>query len=101
MPLTRSAIKKMRQDERRTAHNRSIRTRVRNLLGTVRKSKDGTRLPEVYSLLDRAAKTRVIHPRAASRLKSRIAKVATAKPYLATAKAQGATAPAAIAAAPS
>lgn len=75
MPLLDSAIKKLRQDRRKTKVNDRIRNQFKRALSLMRKKPTKTQLAKVSSLLDRAAKTHVIHENKASRLKSRLARL--------------------------
>ncbi|HUF60933.1 MAG TPA: 30S ribosomal protein S20 [Verrucomicrobiales bacterium] len=78
MANTKSALKRVRQTARRTAANRQLRTRVRTFRRKVdaaiasgdRDTVDSA-LAELFSAADKAARRRVIHPNAASRIKSR------------------------------
>lgn len=79
MPIIRSAIKKVRKDAVRTARNRQRENSVKKLLKQARKSPNAKNLSAVFSALDKAAKVKIIHPNKASRLKSRLAKLAAAK----------------------
>ncbi len=81
MANTRSAKKRIRQTERRTLHNRMIRSRFRTAIRRFREavaSGDLERVKAAFaratSLLDKAAKVGVIHPNAAARRKSRLAR---------------------------
>ena len=76
-----SAIKRIRQDERRTEVNRRNKTRLRHQVRTMRrlltaKDLDGATkaLPATYSLIDRSAKLGVIKKNTAARYKSRLVK---------------------------
>ena len=68
----------MRQARVRTAHNRTERSRLRTALKKVR-SAAGAEVETAYAdavqLLDRAGRKRLIHPNAAARQKSRLAKL--------------------------
>lgn len=82
MANTKSAIKMVRQAEKRRAENRSVRTRVRSAskaasaaVGTPTSTEA---LRTAQSVIDRAAKRGVLHPRAAARRKSRLARLANA-----------------------
>lgn len=81
MANTRSAKKRIRQTERRTLHNRMIRSRFRTAIRRFREALAGgdaalarERFAKATSLLDKAAKVGVIHPNAAARHKSRLAR---------------------------
>jgi small subunit ribosomal protein S20 len=74
-----SAIKRMRQDERRTVYNRQNKTRLRHQIRAMRRlitSKDAKGalelLPKTFSLIDRAAKTGIIKQNTAARYKSKL-----------------------------
>ncbi len=77
MPHHKQFVKSLRQDAKRRLANRSQRARLRHAISDQRDEVDPTKaaalLPDVASLLDRAAKTHLIHPRKADRLKSRLA----------------------------
>lgn len=78
MPNIKSAKKRYRQSLRRRAHNRSIRseirTRIRKLLATESAAEAEVAVKQLYSLLDKAAGRRILHPNAASRQKARLAR---------------------------
>ena len=77
MPRHTQFKKSLRKDAKRRTENRSKRARLRLALRHYRALSDPqaaeTALPKVVSLLDKGAKTHLIHPRSASRLKSRLA----------------------------
>ena len=74
-----SALKAHRQSARHAEHNQDVRSRIRTLARKVeaavaaKDSKAATAfLNEAFSVWDKAAKTGIIHWRAASRKKSRL-----------------------------
>ena len=76
-----SAIKKMRQDEKRRIRNKSYKTRVKNVVKEVEEAlKDQNReaaeqaFQNAVSVLDRVASKGIIHKNKAARKKSRLAK---------------------------
>ncbi len=75
MPITKSAIKKLRQDKKRTIVNRAVKDGYKVLVKKFRKQPKSEQLAGVYEALDRAAKKHVIHPNRAARLKSRLSKL--------------------------
>ena len=83
MPNIRAAKKRMRQSEKARARNRAQRTRMRRTIKKVRQAESAQEAAAAYrdatSALDRAARKHLIHPNAAARLKSRLAKVVKAK----------------------
>jgi small subunit ribosomal protein S20 len=76
MPVTISAKKALRRDQQRTIVNRRIRLQLKKALKRARTNPTNKVLSQTASVLDRAAKKRVIHPSKAARLKSRLAKLA-------------------------
>lgn len=77
MPRIESAKKRMRQAHAHAAQNRTQRSRLRSALKKVRTA-SGAELEaafaEAVQLLDRAGRKHLIHPNAAARHKSRLAK---------------------------
>jgi len=82
VPRIESAKKRMRQGITRAALNRTQRSKLRTALKKVRAAA-GAEAESAYAdavkLLDRAGRTRLIHPNAAARQKSRLAKALAAK----------------------
>ena len=76
MPNVKSAEKRMRTNAIRAERNRAFRSRLRTALKKVRTAENTeagqTALREATSLLDRAARKRIIHPNKAARAKSRL-----------------------------
>lgn len=80
MANIRSSEKDIRKTAKRTAANQSVKSRIRTLrkkvLTAIEKgdaSAAAASLSEFSSASDKAAKTRVLHKNASSRLKSRLA----------------------------
>jgi len=76
-----SALKKNRQDQKRRVRNRAHASRLRTQMKKISEalqSGDAAAvagmMKDTVSLVDRTAKHRVIHPNAASRTKSRLAR---------------------------
>jgi len=79
MPNHKSTWKRLRQDKIRYARNVSEKSRLRTFIKKVRLAASQgdvetarRELQRTLPLLDRAAKRRTIHPRAADRKKSRL-----------------------------
>jgi len=79
MANTYSALKRVRQSQRRTEFNRRNKTRLRHQIRTMRRAildKDAKRatelLPQTFSIIDRAAKQGIIKENAAARYKSKL-----------------------------
>ncbi len=75
MPVTKQAIKKVRQDRRKSVYNLRVKKVFKQALHDFRKNPTPKGLSEVFSKLDRAAKINAIHKNKASRLKSRLSKL--------------------------
>jgi small subunit ribosomal protein S20 len=81
MANTFSALKRVRQTERKTAFNRMRKTRLRHQIRAIRRAieqKDVNAaqalLPETFSIVDRSARLGIIKKNTAARYKSRIVK---------------------------
>ncbi len=78
MPITKSAIKQMKQANVAKKHNREIKANFRNKVKAVHKDlqADGKNVPtlasEAFAALDKAAKNNIIHKRTAARRKARL-----------------------------
>ncbi len=77
MANTKSAVKHVRKTERRTEHNRGIKSRLKTLARAVRRAdaagnkEEAQKMArEFVSALDKAAKSRIIHPNVARRHKA-------------------------------
>jgi small subunit ribosomal protein S20 len=82
MAITKSAKKALRQSLRRRARNLQKKQKIKNLLKEVKtlvsqkKFEEAKKLlPQVYKVLDKAAKTGLIKKNTAARKKSRITKL--------------------------
>ncbi len=85
MAVHKSALKRARQNEKRRLRNKSTRTRVKNIVKSVRlsvseESKEAvlSELNTAQSIIDNAAKKGVIHKKTASRKISRLSKLVNA-----------------------
>ena len=82
MPRIKSAKKRMRQAKTHTALNRTQRSQLRTAIKKVRGSAATPEAQSAYDeavqLIDRAGRRRLIHPNAAARQKSRLAKLVKA-----------------------
>lgn len=77
MANTKSAIKRMRQSERRRVRNRAVRSKVRTALKvarTVQGPEQATTVAEAIRILDKAVSKGVIHRNTAARKKSALAR---------------------------
>ena len=78
----KSALKRARQNEVRRLRNKSVKTRIKNIVKDVRRSVDESSKEEALkklnmakSNIDRAAQKGVIHKKTASRKISRLSKL--------------------------
>ena len=78
MPTHKSALKRMRQNERKRVVNKAHRSTLRRNLKAFRELGDAegakAKYPEMASSIDKAAKKGIIHHRRADRLKSRLSR---------------------------
>lgn len=77
MANTKSAIKRIRQNERRRLRNRTIRSQVRTAVKAARATGGGdarTAIAEAIRALDKAVTKGVIHRNTAARKKSSLAR---------------------------
>ena len=73
----KSSIKRIRQEEKRRLHNRyyakTMRNAVKKLRNTSDKAEAAAMFPSVQKMLDKLAKSNLIHKNKASNLKSKLA----------------------------
>ena len=73
----KSSLKRIRQEKKRTLHNRyyakTMRNAVRKLRAITDKEEALKLYPSVQKMLDKLAKTNIIHKNKASNLKSKLA----------------------------
>jgi len=78
MPQHKSAIKRVRQNERRNIRNRASRSKMRTLMKKLRASEDAQQatemLNDVKSYLDKMASRNIIHKNKAAHYKSQLEK---------------------------
>lgn len=81
----KSALKRAKQNEIRRIRNKSVKTRVKNTIKELKLSIDGEskeaipeKLNAAKSVIDKAAKKGIIHPKTAARKISRLSKQANA-----------------------
>jgi small subunit ribosomal protein S20 len=86
MPHTRSAEKRLRQNEKRRMRNRAtmkaLKVQMKTLLDAVKNGSTETLQAEFKAAvkkLDKAAARRVVHPNLAARKKSQIARLVATK----------------------
>ena len=73
----KSALKRIRQDEKKRVHNkyyaRTTRNAIKALHNATDKSEAEKMLPDVVAMIDKLAKRNIIHKNKASNLKSKLA----------------------------
>lgn len=78
MPRTKSAKKRLRQNEKRRAHNRALRSRMRTALkrfdAAAAAGSGAEALPAAMAAVDRAAAKGLIHRHEAARRKARMSR---------------------------
>ena len=77
MPITKSAKKKLRKDRVRTRLNRAKKVYLKEAIKKARARRTKQYERDAISLIDKAAKTELIHKNKASRLKSKLSKLAS------------------------
>ena len=82
MPITKSAKKALRQSQKRRKRNlvykkgiKEITKKIKNLVSQKKTKEAKSLLPQLYKILDKAAKVGVIKKETASRKKSRLTKL--------------------------
>ncbi len=74
----KSALKRVRQSEKKRVHNKYYAKTTRNLIKVIRQAGEKAQaeelLPKVSSLLDKLAKKNIIHKNKAANLKSKLTK---------------------------
>jgi small subunit ribosomal protein S20 len=75
VPITKSAIKALKQSEVKRARNVNTKRTIKSV---IKKAAEISDLPKAQSVIDKAAKTGYIHKNKAARLKSRLSKRLTA-----------------------
>lgn len=79
MPITKSALKALRQQKRRSLINKPVRSHIKSTSDAYKAKPSVDLLSQAFSALDRAAKRNIIHKNKAARLKSRLSKLIAAK----------------------
>ncbi len=75
MPVTKSAIKKARQDLKRMLRNKRFKERLKSAIRNFLKNNSAANFRIVQSLVDKAVKKGIYKKNKAARVKSRLAKI--------------------------
>jgi len=83
LPVHLSAKKRLRQSQKAKIRNRAIKSKLKGLIKKVERATDPkealSTFKDAQSLLDKAAKTKVVHKNKASRQKGKLAKLLNQK----------------------
>lgn len=76
MPIIKSAIKKMKQDKKRTTQNSFYIKAYKQTIKKIKKGGSDVKklISQFYSQIDKAVKQKIIHKNKGQRLKSRVSK---------------------------
>lgn len=74
MPVTKSALKKLRQDRKREAYNKEFLQRIKEARRKAKKTSSDTTVRSAVSLLDKAVKKHIMHKNKAARMKATLAR---------------------------
>ena len=77
MPITKSAIKKLRADKKKATFNKATRTKAKSAVDTLRAEPTQENLSKAFSMIDKAAKKGVLKKGKADRMKARLSKKVT------------------------
>lgn len=78
MPITKSAIKALKQAKKRTENNRAIKSRAKTALDAMKATPSEANLAKAFSTIDRAVKNHIFHRNKAGHLKSQLSKLLVA-----------------------
>jgi len=79
LPTHKSAQKRLKTNEKSNIRNRAVKSQIRTVVKNAETSVDEASLKEAVSLLDSAARKKVIHRNKAARMKSRLARMVQKK----------------------
>lgn len=74
MPITKSAIKKLRADKKKATFNKATKTKAKSAIDNFKELLSLESLSKAFSAVDRAAKKGVIKKGKADRIKARLSK---------------------------
>ena len=74
MPITKSAIKKLRADKRKATFNKATKTKAKSAIDNFKSLLTLDSLSNAFSAVDKAAKKGVIKKGKADRIKARLSK---------------------------
>ena len=74
MPVIKSAIKKLRHDQKREVENDLLRKNLKDTVKKALKKKTASDVKSAVSVVDKAVKKNLLHKNKAARIKSRLTK---------------------------
>jgi small subunit ribosomal protein S20 len=77
MPITKSAIKKLKGDKKKATFNKATRTKAKSAVDSLRAEPTQANLSKAFSMIDKAAKKGVLKKGKADRMKARLSKKVT------------------------
>lgn len=86
MPVTKSAKKKLKKDKARTRQNQKLENLLKSAVKKAQKGKTEKLMKEAIKLADKATKKNIIHKNKAARLKSKLSRLVSKKPFPSSAK---------------
>lgn len=75
MPITKSAIKALRQDAKRAQFNKPVRAKIKTTKDAMKASPSAEALSQAFSAVDRAVKKNLLHANKAARIKSQLSRL--------------------------
>lgn len=75
MPVTKSAIKKLRKDKKRGLRNNNVRQALKDLIKKAKKNPSKAIISKTFAATDKAAKHNLIPKNKAARIKSSLSKL--------------------------
>jgi ribosomal protein S20 len=75
MPITKGAIRKQRADKIKAEINLQTKSKYKKAVTSMRKKPNAKNLQSVFSQVDRAVKSHVLHRNTAARIKSRVSRL--------------------------
>lgn len=79
MPITKSAIKKLKSDKKKAIFNKATKTKAKSAVDTFKSLLTLDSLSKAFSAVDKAAKKGVLKDGKADRIKARLSKKLAAK----------------------
>ena len=75
MPVIKSAKKKLRKDRVRELRNSKVRLGLKKIIKTTHKKPTSENISKAFKIIDKAAKTGIVHRNKAARIKSGLSKL--------------------------